>query len=109
MEPTSHRTSIGFLMLLFAAGLLVGGFVTFYISYVEVNSLRDDVNALQSQISGINGSQNITNQDITVYQNSTALTTIYSNVLLPPLHPGQCATIDPSVSFKIAMNFPCKS
>jgi S1-C subfamily serine protease len=67
-------------MLLFAAGLLVGGFVTFYISYVEVNSLRDDVNTLQSQLSSIKGGQNITNQDITVYQNSTALATIYSNV-----------------------------
>jgi S1-C subfamily serine protease len=80
MEPTTQKTSAGFLILLFAAGLLVGGFVTFYISYVEVNSLRDDVAVLESQLSSVIGNQNVTNQDITVYQDSAALATIYSNV-----------------------------
>ena len=80
MESTQHRTSIGFLMLLFAAGLLIGGLVTFYISYLEVNSLRDEVTVLEGQLSEMIGNQNITNQNITVYQNSTALADLYSNV-----------------------------
>ncbi|HLC00913.1 MAG TPA: trypsin-like peptidase domain-containing protein [Candidatus Bathyarchaeia archaeon] len=80
MEPTTQRNSASFLILLFAAGLLVGGFVTFYISYVEVNNLRDDVAVLESQLSSVIGNQNVTYQDITVYQDSAALATIYSNV-----------------------------
>ena len=81
MEPRSQRNSASFLILLFAAGLLVGGFVTFYISFVEVNSLRDDVAVLESELSTVIRNQNVTYQNITIYQDSSALSTIYSNVL----------------------------
>ena len=81
MEPTTQRTSAGFLMLLFAAGLLIGGFVTFYLSYVEVNSLREDVAILESKLSVISGGGgNFSIQNITVYQDSAALSSIYADV-----------------------------
>src|SRR3989304_6313151 len=80
MQPTTPRNSTSFLVLLFAAGLLIGGFITSYVSYVEVNRLREDVAVLESQLSSVIGNQNVTNQDIPVYQDSAALASIYFNV-----------------------------
>jgi S1-C subfamily serine protease len=74
------KASASFFALLFAAGLLIGGLVTFYITYREMNDLNDRVTALQSQLSGLSGVQNATYQNITIYQNSTALADIYANV-----------------------------
>jgi len=75
------RSSTSFLVLLFAAGLLVGGLVTFYINFQEINKLSDDVAVLEGQISVFTGgSQNATLQNITVYQDSAALASIYSGV-----------------------------
>jgi S1-C subfamily serine protease len=82
MEPRGHgHTSTSFFILLFAAGLLVGGLVTFYITFQEINKLSDDVGVLQSQLSVLTGGGgNITSQNITVYQDSAALASIYSDV-----------------------------
>lgn len=81
MEPSRPQGfSAGFLILLFAIGLLIGGFVTFYISYVEVNSVREEIGILESQLSDFTGNQNVTYQNITVYQDSAALANIYSTV-----------------------------
>lgn len=83
MEPSGyHRhTSTSLLVLLFAAGLLVGSIATFYITFQEVNNLNDQVSILQSQVSVLSGGGgNITAENITVYQNATALAGIYSNV-----------------------------
>ena len=80
MQPTPHKSSASFLILLFAAGLLVGGVVTFYVSFVEVNNLRDNVNVLESQLSSVIGNQNVTSQTINIYQDQTALASIYANV-----------------------------
>ena len=74
------KASASLFVLLFAAGLLVGGLASFYINFQEINSLNDQVSVLQSQVSELKGSQNVTNQNITVYQNSTALAAIYANV-----------------------------
>ncbi len=74
------KASASLFALLFAAGLLVGGLVTFYITYREMNDLNDRVTALQSQLSGLGGVQNATYQNITIYQNSTALADIYASV-----------------------------
>jgi S1-C subfamily serine protease len=74
------KASVSLFALLFAAGLLVGGLVTFYITYREMNALNDRVTALQSQLSGLSGVQNATYQNITIYQNSTALAAIYASV-----------------------------
>lgn len=83
MQPNGyqHHTSTSFFVLLFVAGLLVGGIAVFYISFQEVNSLSDQVAVLQSQVSVlIGGSSNFTSENVTVYQNSTALSSIYSGV-----------------------------
>jgi S1-C subfamily serine protease len=74
------KASASLFALLFAAGLLVGGLVTFYITYREVNSLENEVAALQSQISNLSGIQNATYQTITIYQNDTALADLYAEV-----------------------------
>lgn len=80
MEPNRH-SSTSFFVLVFAAGLLVGSVATFYITFQEVNRLNDQVAILQSQLSVLsNGGGNYTSQNITVYQNSTALAQIYSEV-----------------------------
>jgi S1-C subfamily serine protease len=77
---TYSKASTSLFALLFAAGLLVGGLVTFYITYKEMTNLNNEVAALQSQISGFTGSQNVTYQNITIYQNATVLADIYAGV-----------------------------
>jgi len=74
------KASASLLALLFTAGLLVGGLVTYYISVQEIKSINDKVLVLQDQISAITGSQNVTYQNITIYQNSSWLSDIYENV-----------------------------
>ena len=74
------KASASFFVLLFAAGLLVGGLVSYYINFQEINSLSAEVAALQSQVSELKGSQDATYQNITVYQNATAWADLYSNV-----------------------------
>jgi S1-C subfamily serine protease len=74
------RASASLLALLFAAGLLVGGLVTYYINFQEVNSLSDEVAALRNQVSELKGFKNFTYQNITVYQNTIALAEIYLSV-----------------------------
>ena len=61
--------------------MLVGGLVAFYITFQEVNTLSDEVAVLQSQLSVLSGGGgNFTSQNITVYQDSAALASIYSDV-----------------------------
>ena len=82
MEPRGYgNTSTSFFILLFAAGLLVGGLVSFYITFQEINNLNEEVAVLESQISALSGGGgNFTSQNITVYQDSAALASIYSGV-----------------------------
>ena len=77
---TYSKASTSLFALLFTAGLLVGAIVTFYITFQEVTRLSDEVASLQSQLSGLSGVQNATYQNITIYQNSTALADIYASV-----------------------------
>jgi S1-C subfamily serine protease len=74
------EASASLLALLFAAGLLVGGLVSFYITFQEMTNLSNEVAALQSQVSELRGAQNATYQNITIYQNSTVLAEIYAGV-----------------------------
>jgi S1-C subfamily serine protease len=67
-------------VLLFVAGLLVGGLVMYYFTYQKVNSLNGKITDLQSRISDLEGFQNATYQSITITQNGTSLADIYSNV-----------------------------
>jgi S1-C subfamily serine protease len=75
-----RKASVGLFALLFAAGLLVGGLVTFYITFQEMTKLSNEVMALQSQVSNLSGGQNATYQNITIYQDATALADIYEGV-----------------------------
>jgi S1-C subfamily serine protease len=74
------KSSSSFLILLFAAGLVVGGLASYYITFQQISSLRDDVSNLRTQVSNLWGDQKVTYQNITIYQNSTALSEIYENV-----------------------------
>ncbi len=74
------KFSSALLILLFAAGLIAGGIVSFYITFQQINSLKNEVSNLKNQVSKLWGFQNITYQNITIYQNITALSEIYENV-----------------------------
>lgn len=74
------KTSLSLLALLFAVGLLVGALASFYITYQEMAELSDEVAALQNRVSRLTGTQNITYQNITIYQNETELANIYESV-----------------------------
>ena len=74
------KASASLFVLLFAAGLLVGGIVSVYITFQEVNSLSNEVTNLQNQVSNLEGAQNSTYQNVTIYQNSTDLADIYAGV-----------------------------
>ena len=74
------KFSSAFLVLIFAAGLMVGGIVSCYITFREINSLNNEVSNLQAQVSNLWGFQNVTYQNITIYQNITALAEMYEKV-----------------------------
>src|SRR4030067_2536986 len=75
------HTSTSLFILLFAAGLLVGGLVSFYITFQEVSRLNEEVAILESRISVLSGGGgNFTSQNITVSRDSAALASIYSDV-----------------------------
>jgi hypothetical protein len=75
-----NKASASLFALLFAAGLLVGGLVTFYITFQEMTDLSNEVATLRSQLSDLSGIQNATYQNITIYQDATALADIYEGV-----------------------------
>ena len=74
------KFSSAFLILIFAAGLMVGGMVSSYLVFREINSLKSEVSNLEAQVSNLWGFQNVTYQNITIYQNSTALAEMYERV-----------------------------
>ena len=80
IKNNSNKGSTSLLILVFIAGLLVGVIASIYVTLQEVNELNDHVDLLKSQINGDKGIQHVTNQTITIYQNSTALVNLYENV-----------------------------
>jgi len=78
----SHiKLSSAFLILIFVAGLIVGGIVSYYITFQQVDSLRNEVSNLRAEVSTLSGVRpNVINQNITVYQNSTAIAELYEEV-----------------------------
>jgi S1-C subfamily serine protease len=67
-------------MLLFVAGLLVGGLLMFYVNYQQVTNLNTRVDTLQATVSGLQGFQNVTYQEITILQNGTSLADLYADI-----------------------------
>jgi S1-C subfamily serine protease len=81
LTSKSHsKASASALILLFAAGLLVGGLAIYYVTYRQVYSLNGEVTNLQTRVSTLEGFQNVTYQDITIMQNGTSLADMYANV-----------------------------
>lgn len=80
IDERSIKFSSAFLILIFVAGLMVAGIVGYYITFQQINSLKNEVSNLKAQVSKLSGFQNITYQNITIYQNSTALAEIYERV-----------------------------
>jgi S1-C subfamily serine protease len=74
------KASASILILLFVAGLLVGGLLIFYVSYRQVALLNGQITNLHTSISNLEGQQNATYQNITILQNGTSLAVIYSNI-----------------------------
>ncbi len=75
-----NKASASVLILLFAAGLLVGGLAIYFVTYLQVNNLNGEVTNLQTRVSTLEGSQNVTYQSITIMQNGTSLADMYANV-----------------------------
>jgi S1-C subfamily serine protease len=74
------KASASFFILIFVAGLLVGGMLLYYTNFLQLNGLNEQLAELQSQVSALQGNQNATYQNITIIQNETSLADIYSNV-----------------------------
>jgi S1-C subfamily serine protease len=75
-----QKASTSLFILLFVAGLLVGGLSSIYITFQEISELKNKVNSLESQIIGQNGLSNVTLQNITIFQNSSSIVELYKNV-----------------------------
>jgi len=75
------KFSSAFLILIFAAGLMVGGIVSCYLTFREINSLNSEISNLEAQVSNLWGIRpKVINQNIIIYQNSTALAEMYEKV-----------------------------
>jgi S1-C subfamily serine protease len=79
-DSNLSKGSTSLFILLFIAGLLVGGLASIYVTFQEITELNNEVDSLKNQIVGQNGALNVINQTITIYQNSTALVELYENV-----------------------------
>lgn len=79
-EERYVKFSSVFLLLIFVAGLMVGGLGIHYLTTLQIDQLQQDISLLEAEISTIEGSQNIVYQNITIYQNATALTELYAQV-----------------------------
>ncbi len=80
MVETTAKSSWSFLTLVFIAGLVVGGLVSSYLTIQQIVALEKKISNLENQVSKLWGSQNIVNQNVTVYQNGTSLSDIYAQV-----------------------------
>jgi len=74
------EVTVALLIVLFVAGLFVGGLAVFYFANTRINGLNGQITDLQSQISDLKGFQNATYENITILQNGTSLTSLYDGV-----------------------------
>lgn len=74
------KFSTAFLLLIFVFGLVVGGIATYYITSQQISSLKRQISNLENQVSQLWGSQTVNLYNVTIYQNSTALSEMYENV-----------------------------
>ena len=78
----SHETRSGsswtFIAVVFIIGLAIGSIAVVYFNLQTINQLKDRISTLENQISRISGNQTNVYQNVTIYQNATALTEIYA-------------------------------
>jgi S1-C subfamily serine protease len=81
-EIGTHRakSSSSLFMLMFIAGLAFGGIIAAFLTLQQINALKNEISGLKNQVSDLYGSQNLTYQNITLFQDSTALANLYANV-----------------------------
>jgi S1-C subfamily serine protease len=75
-----NKAMTSLLIMLFVAGILVGGLAIFFITINDTTDLQTQVTGLQAQISELESLQNATYQNITIYQNGTSLSELYESV-----------------------------
>ncbi|MCL1970458.1 MAG: trypsin-like peptidase domain-containing protein [Candidatus Bathyarchaeota archaeon] len=70
-----------FFVLIFVAGLLMGGLAIFFVNVNNGNSdLRTEIAGLQARVSELEGSQGVVSQDVIIYQDGVSLQEIYDSV-----------------------------
>jgi S1-C subfamily serine protease len=79
-SKSASKATASMLIMLFLAGLLLGGILIFFVSSRQVSNLNGQISNLQSDISNLEGHQNATYQTITILQNGTSLADLYANV-----------------------------
>lgn len=78
-QQRGHSSSV--LVLIFVAGLILGGMVSAYVLYRQIGMLRDDLSNVENQVSVISGNQTVYNQNGPVFLNgTTAFSGIYAEV-----------------------------
>ncbi len=75
-----NKAMTSLLIMLFVAGILVGGITIFFVTISDTSGLEAQVSGLQAQVSELQGFQNATYQNITIYQNGTSLAELYQQV-----------------------------
>lgn len=81
-EIGTHRakSSSSLFILIFIAGLAFGGIVAAFLTFQQINTLKNEISGLKNQVSDLYGSQNLIYQNITLFQDSTALANLYASV-----------------------------
>jgi len=75
------RSSTTFIIMIFIAGLVLGGIASVYVNYQQMSALQKKLSSLADQVSRLSGNQTVYNENVTIYpQNSTALVDLYQNV-----------------------------
>ncbi|MEM3578273.1 MAG: trypsin-like peptidase domain-containing protein [Candidatus Bathyarchaeia archaeon] len=74
------RSSTSFIMAVFLLGLIVGSVATYYLVSTQINSLKNDVANLRSQISAILGNQTVIYEYINITQDGVDLSELYARV-----------------------------
>jgi S1-C subfamily serine protease len=78
-----NKALTSLLLMLFVAGVLVGGLAIFFVTIDDGRGntdLESQIAGLQAKVSELQGLQNATYQNITIYQNGTSLAELYQTV-----------------------------
>ena len=80
IDSRHAKSSSSLFILIFIAGLASGGIIATFLTLQQINTLKSEISGLKNQVSDLYGSQNLTYQNITLFQDSTALANLYASV-----------------------------